>query len=257
MTVALTLVVLTEDSGASGWRPVVSCVRAICGSLIANIDWSRIGVLPREDQSDAVRHALAGNRWKGRDALSHSRRIDLVRYIANQLLAREGEARFVFFHVDADRRWSDGRPEACENGTKFRDLIARNVRIQLQGALEKMDRSSELDALVSRLHLVVPCTMIESWLYQSTTRAAELCRTRSCAGAHAAQYQAWESDRTLLDEVAQLKSRSDIHCLLDADKTTLAEALPVEAMRQVGRSFAATVDAVGEDGALLNALGRY
>lgn len=257
MTVALTLVVLTEDSGASGWRPVVSCVRAICGSLVANIDWSRIGILPREDQGDTVRRALAGNRWKGRDALSHGRRIDLVRYIANQLLAREGEARFVFFHVDADCRWSDGGPDASENSVKFRDLIARNVRIQLQGALEKKGRLSELDALVSRLHLVVPCTMIESWLYQSTARATELCRTRSCSGAHAAQYAAWESDRTALDDIAQLKSRNDLHCLVDADKTTLAEALPTEALRHAGRSFAAAVGAIGEDGALLNALGGY
>lgn len=254
MTFAGTLVVLTEDSGTSGWRPVVACVRAICDQLIARIEWARIRVLPRDNAPSNALRAIGANRWKGRDAASHNDRVTLVRYIADQLLGAQGEVRFVFFHVDADRPWSAGPIEQCENAEKFDQLIRGAVRQVLRGALAKDRREGELDARMARLHLVVSAVAIESWLYQNTAVASALCQGR-CAGRHVAQYDAWCADRAQLDDLVDLKSQSRHgHCLDDRDKAALAEALPAAAMRATGRSFSYAVDRAGEDGALLTML---
>ncbi len=257
MTFAGTLVVLTEDSGTSGWRPVVACVRAICDQLIAHVEWARVRLLPREDApSDALR-SIGANRWKGRgrnDPAIHNDRITLVRYIANQLLGAPDDLRFVFFHVDADRPWSAGPVEQCENAEKFDLLIRGAVRQVLRGALAKNRREDELDARMARLHLVVSAVAIESWLYQNTAAASTLCRGR-CGGRHVAQYDAWRDDRAQLDELLDLKNQTRHgHCLDDRDKAALAEALPAAEMRAAGRSFAHAVECAGDDGELLTML---
>lgn len=259
MNAAARFVVLTEDSGASGWKPVVTLVRAICDQLVRGVRWNHIDVSPRDDADAQTLRALAGNQWKGGNGTAHGLRVQLARYIADKLLVREGPARFVFFHVDADRVWSAGDPQDSENATKFDRLVRTPVRAILLGALAKHGRSGELDALMARLHLVVPSYSFEAWLYQSTARAAELCVSRRCRGAHVATYQRWSADRTLLDELSQPKDAkdeqgADLHCLGDADKDALAQAFPAREVRAAQRSFARAVDAVGEDGALLNAL---
>lgn len=254
MTPALRLVVLTEDGGTSGWEPVATLVRALCDRLIVRVDWSRVEVLPRDDAKSGVLRAMAANRWKGTDANGHALRIELTGYIASQLLDRDGEPRFVFFHVDADRRWADGGPDQSENVIKFRKLIEHGVRARLVGALAKLDRGGEVDAHMARLHLVVPCWSIESWLYQSTAHAASLCRGRSCAGAHVQRYEAWAATRAALDDLERPKTRRDLHCLDDSDKPALAKAFPSAEVEAAGRSFASAVAGAGVDGALLNAL---
>jgi hypothetical protein len=256
---AARFVVLTEDSGASGWKPVVSLVRAICDQLVVGVRWDHIDVSPRDDADAQTLRALAGNQWKGSNGTAHGLRVRLAQYIANKLLVREGNARFVFFHVDADRVWSAGDPHDSENATKFERLVRTPVRVILLGALAKRGRSGELDALMARLHLVVPSYSIEAWLYQSTARAAELCESRRCRGAHVAIFQRWATDRTLLDDLSQPKDAkdergTDLHCLGDADKDALAQAFPAREVRAAQRSFARAVEAVGEDGALLHAL---
>jgi hypothetical protein len=254
VTAALTLVVLTEDGGASGWAPVVTLVRALCNRLITGVRWQSVNVLPQADASADVLRAVAANRWKGTDGYGHNLRVQLTRYLASQLLAAPGAPRFVFFHVDADRRWADGGPEASENVAKFHKLIVHGVRMQLLAALTQRDRAGEIDALMARLHLVAPCWSIESWLYQGANRAASLCQARSCAGAHVEQYEEWAASRTKLDDLEHPKDRRDLHCLNDADKTTLADAFPAHDVHAAGRSFAYAVDAAANDGALLNAL---
>lgn len=252
-------VVLTEDGGASGWKPVEILVRAICDQLVRGIRWSKVEVLPRQDAGGTVLKAIAANRWKGADGTSHSLRVQLARYIADKLLVSDGAPRFVFFHVDADRTWSQGGPSGCENATKFEALVRTPVRTHLAFALQRRERIGELDALMARLHLVVPCYSIEAWLYQSVEVARARCLSRTCRGAHGATFDEWARDRTALDELSQPKDASDdrgvrLHCLKDADKEVLANAFPAGTVRAVGRSFSAAVDAVGDDGALLNAL---
>lgn len=254
MTPALSLVVLTEDNGASGWQPVMLCVKAICDRLIDGIDWSRVNIIPRADASKAVLDAAGAHSWDGGRSIGHNRRIELARYIANQLLARDDEARFVFFHVDADRAWRDGGPEASENFKRFHGVLALAVRRQLDAALQRHGRASELDALMERLHLVMPCWEIEAWLFQHTERAVSLCHSRACAGAHAPLYRSWADDRTLLDDVPNTKDRANGHCLGDGDKAALANGFPAAAVRRAERSFAYAIDTIGRDGALLHAL---
>lgn len=256
---AARFVVLTEDGGASGWRPVVRMVRAICDQLITGVRWDRVEVIPRDDANAETLHAIGGNRWKAGDGTGHGLRVALARYIADKLLVRDAPPRFVFVHVDADRVWSDGDPRTSENATKFERLIETPVRATLGPALQRLGRAHELDALMDRLHLVVPCYSIEAWLYQSTVRAEELCHARSCRGAHASRYAAWALDRTLLDELSMPKDARDargarLHCLDDGDKDALAMTFPATEVRAAGRSFARAVDVVGEDGALLHAL---
>lgn len=249
-----TLVVLTEDSGSSGWAPVVACVRAICHELIPSVAWQRVRVLPREDTpSDALR-SVGANHWKGTNGAAYNDRITLVRYIANQLLGGPEDVRVVFFHVDGDRPWSAGPVEQCENAQKFDRLVRSHVRQIVDGKLRPLGRHSQVDELMMRLHLLVPTVAIESWLYQNTAAASAACRGRTCAGAHVAHYNAWRDDRTLLDDITGLKGRRDLHCLDDKDKGVLAQHLPATEMRRAGRSFARAVERVGEDGALLHML---
>lgn len=160
-----------------------------------------------------------------------------------------GAPRFVFFHLDADLTWKQGGADASTNVWQFRARLEAPIRSWLisKGAADP-------DALMQRLHLVVPAYSIESWLYQSTARASEICRQRACGGAHVAQFEAWAADRTLLDDVHVPKDQRDLHCLQDVDKASLASALPSEALYAAGRSFARTVDALADDGALLNGL---
>ncbi len=254
MSRTLALVVLTEDAGTSGWEPVARCVRAICDLLIANIQWERVQIIPRSETPEDVLRAVGANRWKGTDGHGHSLRIQLARYIANQLLARDDEARFVFFHIDADQRWSDGPLSASENVAKFDKLVRASVRQQLSAGLQKIGRARELDALMERLHPLVPCWCIESWLYQNTERARALCEARGCSATHHPHFAAWAADRPSLDDLARPKDRRDLHCLTDSDKDELARGMPAIEMRAIGRSFSSAIDDIAEDGALLNGL---
>ncbi len=246
---AAVFVVLTEDTGGSGWKPVVTCVRAMCDLLIVGVDWNGVQTIPREDAGADVLASLGVKLWRARGGLGHQSRVRLAQYIADQLLDRDDVPRFVFFHLDADLTWKQGGAEASTNVRQFRDRLEPAIRFWLNER-----RAVDVDALMQRLHLVVPAYSIESWLYQSTERASELCRARVCAGSHVAQYEAWAVDRTLLDNVAAPKDHHDLHCLGDADKEALATNLPAQALRVAGRSFARTVDTLAEDGALLHAL---
>ncbi|MDB4930774.1 MAG: hypothetical protein JWM10_3258 [Myxococcaceae bacterium] len=246
---AAVFVVLTEDTGGSGWKPVVTCIRAMCDLLISGIDWSGVQTIPREDTGAVVLRSLGVKLWRGRGGLAHQSRVRLAQYLADQLINGEGAPRLVFFHLDADLTWKQGGADQSTTVRQFRDQIEPAIRFWLNAR-----RAVDLDALMQRLHLVVPAYSIESWLYQSTERAAELCRERTCAGAHVAQYDAWAADRSLLDDVAAPKDQRALHCLIDADKETLADTLPVAALRAAGRSFARTFDALADDGALLHAL---
>nr|MBK7070650.1 hypothetical protein [Deltaproteobacteria bacterium] len=246
---AVVFVVLTEDTGGSGWKPVVTCVHAMCDLLISGVDWRGVPTIPREDAGVDVLRSLGVKLWRGRGGLAHQSRVRLAQYLADQLLDGSGVPRFVFFHLDADLTWNQGGADASTNVRQFRDLLEPSIRFWLNSR-----RAVDLDSLMQRLHLVVPAYSIESWLYQSTARASELCRQRACGGAHVAQFEAWAADRTLLDDVHTPKDQRDLHCLQDADKASLASALPVEALYAAGRSFARAVDALADDGALLNAL---
>jgi hypothetical protein len=55
---AARFVVLTEDSGASGWKPVVTLVRAICDQLVRGVRWDHIDVSPREAMRRSSREPL-------------------------------------------------------------------------------------------------------------------------------------------------------------------------------------------------------
>lgn len=254
MTRDATLVVLTEDTGTSGWQPVVACVKALCDCLVQGIDWSRLHILPRADAPEAVLHAVGANRWKHSGKDGHDGQLNLARYLADQLMGEPEVPRFVFFHVDADRRWGEAAPDALENVKQFDRLVRNKVRHHLAAALAKKGRATELDVCMARLHLLVPYSAVEAWLYQNTEVAQRLCAERTCAGTHNVQYRAWADDRTRLDTIAQLKSRRDLHCLDDRDKLALARGLPHRAMYAAGRSFYAAVEAAGDDGALLHAL---
>lgn len=242
-------VVLTEDTGGSGWKPVVACVRALCDLLISGVEWRGVQTIPREDAGVDVLRSLGVKLWRGRDGRGHQSRVRLAQYIADQLLVRGGAQRFVFFHLDADVTWKQGGADTSTNARQFRDLLEPAIRFWLHER-----RAADLDGLMGRLHLVVPAYSIESWLYQSTTRASELCRERSCAGAHVAQYDEWAADRTLLDDVVAPKDQRALHCLDDADKETLANVLPTADLRVAARSFSRTVDSLADDGALLHCL---
>ncbi len=117
--------------------------------------------------------------------------MDLVRTIATKLA--EETPGFVLFHYDGDRIWS--QRTTSENTQKFEGLIISAVR-QL---LSSRQKESRLDRLLP----IVPFYSIEAWAYQNTQEAKRICQEHKL---DSGVLDAWESDRTLLDELEMPKN---------------------------------------------------
>lgn len=252
--------VLSEDSGTQGWSSLHRLVRATLDLIVEGLDWrTGVEIAPRETVPLAVQKICAGNLWVSTRAEDIPRRGELFRYVARLLAEAADGEQFVLFHVDGDCTWSEGRRRPGLNVTRFDDVVRTGVRRVLTERSKAPRSSGELDTMMRRLSVIAPHYAIEAWLYQSTQRAAELCRARGCAGRHVAQYAAWEQNRAVLDEVLRLKQlgrEQDLHCLGDGDKDALARGFPAQAVWEAGASYAAWVDALTADASIMEALRR-
>lgn len=256
-TPRLTVVALSEDSGQQGWSAVHRLVRHTLDLLVEGMDWQEgVQVVPRAEVPVYVQQVCAGNAWRSTRAADHPRRGQLFRYVAQQLDAGRDHPQWVMFHVDADRRWSQRRTHPSDNLRQFEDIVRVGVKAALLAGRAPPDEATAAQ-LMTRLLVIPPYYAIEAWLYQATGRARALCQQRPCQGAHRATYDAWEANRAALDAWDNPKDRAGPagpHCLTDDDKDTLARNFPAQEVWSAAQSYAAWVDGLLADEALINAL---
>ncbi len=148
------------------------------------------------------------------------------------------------YHIDGDRTW--GQRARSENLAKFR-VFAEDLR---KFVVYRITRSGRRPAVapghddpgpvLARLLLLTPFYCIETWLYQNTEQAIRICR-QHYQGQDVDKFQAWQRDRTLLDDDVQ-KPKTAV-CLGSRHNRALAASdYPIEEVYQTGRSLAETID---------------
>ncbi len=238
---SLSILVLTEDGGADASEVIEILSRRMLRYLDEYTQTHRIAFEPA---SDSARAACRANLWKS--ARHRRQQVDLVQTIATKL-AEDRPSGFVFFHVDGDTVWS--RRATSENRDTFQSLIRDRVGQILRES--KSYDEGELDDRIARLVLLMPFYSIESWLYQNTKQAIELCH-KHYGGRDVARFTEWATDRRALDEVHQPK---DAVCLGGQCNQQLAKAsYPMAEVVQAGTSLHAVVEALLACTALLDAL---
>lgn len=226
----LSILVLTEDSGADGFETVEAMVMAILRKIAPTSRLQDVETEPSED-ARALR-SMRGNYWMGEDRSGDAEfyRRDLIRSIATKL----AEGGFVVFHCDGDQPWK--KRKQSEKSKKFDKLMDPGLRRLLHDALRS---SKAIDAAMARLLVLIPYYSIESWLYQNTDEATRLCREQY-AGKDVEQFEEWAAQRHRLDEVPKPK---DSVCLGNKHNHCLAtKNFPFNAVYAVGKSLKHAVD---------------
>lgn len=221
---ALSVLVLTEDSGQDGFPTLQALVVAILQHIAPKAQLETVEIEPTED-AIALR-SMRGNHWMGEKSDSHYHRTTLIQSIATKL----GEGGIVVFHCDGDTAWKK-RKESTKKA-KFDKLMESGIRARLRDTAKLTPKA--IEAAMKRLLIVIPHYSIESWLYQNTDEAIRLCRAQY-GGKDAAQFENWAENRKLLDE--QLKPK-DVVCLKDKHNHALATInFPIADVVAVGKSL--------------------
>ena len=241
----LHILILSEDSGGGG-RPI----RALAGTMLRLVDPSyqekRVDYEPGGEEAQRAMH---GNRYQGhKKPAGHQKLVTIARTIARHIV--DDERGFVLFHVDADQAWKNsGTPS--DNIRRFHDIVKLNVSRAVDDLLTTNKSTRGNAEIMSRLYLVSPHWCIESWLYQNTTVASDLCR-KHYSGRDAARFDHWTQHRDELDELDKPKAQI---CLHDKFNHELAsQSFPAPAVDSVGKSFHETVERLRSSPALVAAL---
>jgi hypothetical protein len=250
---ALSIVILTEDSGKDGRATVEALARRMLGLIVPDFQSHRIQFVPRDPPEE---EAMRGNIWKtdGKNPTEHARRVRLRRYIVRWLSLPNS---FVLFHIDGDRPWRERHTsENTEKFQKFQATLpqvadrgrANNPRPRVNG---RAHNESPPELRLEHLILICPFRSIEAWLYQNVGVALDICN-REHRGAHRAKLQVWEEQRAELDE---LLAPERALCLGKAFNLELAtRGFPAPETYDVKKSFADTVDRLRSCDALVQAL---
>lgn len=245
----MSILVLSEDSADQAYDTVRELTLSVLRLVDEKVRTHRIRFEPLENKQ--ARRALRANTWKSKKPEDQQAIRDLHRAIANKLAERNG---FVVFHFDGDRKWTERAKS--ENCSKFAGFITTIEQVLRDPTVHRgrFPRSeSQISEAKERLLPLVPFYSIEAWLYQNTETAIVLCRDLPC-GAHQAQLVAWQTDRSLLDELEKPK---DALCLRGEFNHDLARtAFPSREVRNVGKSLATAVATFENSTELSGALAR-
>ena len=245
----LSALVLTEDGHPEAFATVRLLIKSLLQVVDPRVAVQRIDFEPATD--DHARRASVANIWRSTAPGDRPSKIALLREIAGKLVEPDG---FVFFHFDGDTTW--GNRKRCITAGQFRKIVQEGVRKTLRMRLAEQEYS-DADAAeiiknaMPRLLPVVPHYSIEAWCLQNTALGRKLC-ARHHGGAHSKDFDEWEADRGLLDEIEKPKNRA---CLRDKHNKSLAgPGFPRDEANKVDKSFAATARAMGKCKALTSAL---
>ncbi|WP_164008564.1 hypothetical protein [Pyxidicoccus trucidator] len=250
---------MTEDSGDDAFDTFKRVARELLKQVdeYINTHPERLAFEPL--RSTEALQALNGSIWKSRAARDRQKQVTLIGTIATQLMLENGWA---LFHVDGDRTWADR--SSSENVQKFRPLVWEKVRLRILMELEQREkqtanpttpseREARANQRMTRLKQVVPFYSMEAWLFQNTREAVRLC-AEHYRNTDVERFNAWEQDRTALDEVLEPKKKV---CLGAKHNLELAsQGFPARAVHDAGKSFAAVVQELSQDEELTEALSR-
>ncbi len=236
------ILVLSEDGGH---RIVRALSREILRWLSPKHQPKAIDLEPEDEGAQA---AIQSNLWKDKKTPEgHRRLVEIARTVATKIMTPSG---YVFLHLDADRLWKERKKRPSENICLFHDVIRNHVEQHVIALLSKRKRLGDKVSVMSRLCLLSPYYSIESWLLQNTVVAKSLCHTHH-RGQHIDKFDAWETDRGLLDDVYKPKKKTfgAGHNLELASKS-----YPADAVYAAGKSFTETADRLKACAPLLAAL---
>jgi hypothetical protein len=249
---AISIVILTEDSGKDGRATVEALARRMLHLVVPGFGSHRVGFVPRDAREE---EAMRGNVWKtdGKNLQERGRRVRLLRYIVRKLSLPDT---FVLFHIDGDRPWAER--DRSENTAKFERLVRSRLPQVVDSGRANAPRTKARAQIYadSPLHLenlllICPFRSIEGWLYQNLRVAIDIC-AREHHGSHVAEPEAWEGRRGDLDE---LPAPEEAVCLGKTFNLELAtRGFPASEAYEVKKSFAETVDRLRGCGALSRAL---
>jgi hypothetical protein len=235
---ALSILILTEDSSPSGHETLTKLARKLL-QLVDRHKSNRIHFEPAEPEA---RLAVRANLWRSWEA-PHPRNERSIRILRRTLATKILEEEipgYVLFHFDGDCPWSEHR--AATNTAKF-ESFREGLRVQVEENLRRRNLPSDraaVDDRLLRICPVIPFYSIESWLYQNTQRARELCE-QAC-GKHLELIARWEADRSQLDEVIKPKEQL---CFGSRKNHELAETFThqlADELYLLGQSFHAAVE---------------
>lgn len=234
----------TEDRGENADGVMAALLRKMVQVLSPSFATNRLDIQPA---AAALREAVQPHRWPCRSPHDQLIVTQLARAIASDLQV----GRFVVLHADGDARWSE-RPS--RNEASFRNELRRRVAAALDHRVrgpktparfvaEGPPRSQgESVALLSRFLLVMPYWTIESWLYQNTSVAIELCRMKY-QGRDVETFRRWAADRARLDEEdAKTLEATSLHKKHNLELAT--RAYPAAEVYGARASFHAAVEAL-------------
>ncbi|EPX61194.1 hypothetical protein D187_000977 [Cystobacter fuscus DSM 2262] len=249
----LSVLILPEDSGPKAFETLRALAKELLKQVDEHVHTNRISFEPV--RNELALQAIHSTIWKSTRAKDRQKQVELIRTIATQVLMVDG---WVLFHFDGDREWSTR--DSSENVKKFQTLVYARVRELVVLKLTELRDGSTPQALEARAHArltrlktVVPFYSIEAWLFQNNREAIRLCQ-ESYSGRDVEQFQAWAQDRTALDEVLKPKEAVSMGAAHNLDLAS--HGFPAREVHAAGKSFAATVDTLKQDGELRDALAR-
>jgi hypothetical protein len=201
-----------------------------------------------EPEGDEAQRATHGNRYQGQKRTAgHQKLVTIARAIARHVFDERG---FVLFHIDADQAWKS-RDEPSDNIRRFHDIVKLNVARAVDDLLASNNSPRSNAEIMSRLYLVSPYWCIESWLYQNTVVARDLCH-KHYSGRDAKRFEHWQHHRGELDDEDKPKAQICLHDKFNHDLAS--QSFPARDVDEVGKSFHETVERLRSSPALVAAL---
>ena len=192
------ILVVSEDGSPHATEVIRNIARRLLQS-IAQHPAQRVKWPPIEAEHHPVVNAM---QWKSRSSADmpaiHRLQARLARHLA------QGPGCFVFFHIDADARWSK-RPSS--NVDSFDLRVRSGVRQLLRKPRRDGTVGEDAGRALERMVLLVPYFEMEAWTLQNTSAAIRIANERY-GGRDADRFAAFAGARMTLDEDELIASTS-------------------------------------------------
>lgn len=241
-TARVHILVASEDGSARATQVVQQLTSKVLQRVVPHPS-QRLTWLPIEAAHHPVVNAM---QWKSRSAEDMPRVRDLHRRLAAHLA--QGPDCFVFFHFDADVRWSR-RPSP--NLEIFDERVRAGVRqMLLQPRRPHPVLGEEVERSLERLVPLVPYFEMEAWTLQNTSVAIRLAKEQY-GGRDVGRFEAYVANRDSVDDDESVANT----VLGKKHNLELAGAgYPTDDVLEAGTSLAAVCAALRGSRALVSAL---
>lgn len=222
---------LTEDSSPSAHDTLVPLARKLLQFVDRHTRSNQVYFEPAEREAAL---AVRSNLWRSWEA-PHPTNERSIKILRRTLATKVLE--------DGDCAWRDR--DSSENARRLEafERFVEGLRAIIEEHVAKHGLpfdAFEIDRRLRRVCAVVPFYSIESWLYQNTKRARELCQER--CGKHVELIGQWQHTRALLDDIVKPKKQL---CIGSDENHELAKTLThqvADELYELGQSFHATVE---------------